>query len=566
MKPASDWIAFLEASLDTRPEGFLSFSTSDEDLERLTIADLARRAKAIAARLQILAQKGDRALLLFPPGLAFVEAFFGCLYAGVVAVPAHPPRRSRIAQTRPRLLGIAGISGSRLVLTTVDEEKKIAPLLSEHLDPSVSWIATDAIETDASAWRRPGIEPDDLAFLQYTSGSTAAPKGVMVTHRNLLANSELIRVAFRHRRGVTRGVTWLPPQHDMGLIGGILQPIYAQFDVMVMSPMQFLSRPIRWLQAITTFGASTSGAPNFAYQLCADRIGPDEIDGLDLRTWDVAFCGAEPIRARTLAAFVERFSPAGFRRSSFYPCYGLAESTLMVTGGEEGRGPIEIERGGRTFVGSGHIRPGHELIVVDTETGAPTRDGEVGEIWTRGPSVATGYFADADRTRETFQASLGGKAYLRTGDLGFIVDGELFVSGRWKDVIVLRGAKHHPNDIELSVEESCPGLRDGCSAAFSAEVADEERLVVVFEVERRLAKGMELEATKSAFVAIRRAIARDHGIEVGAILLVEPGAVPKTPSGKVRRRAARDLFVDNGYPVVARWPSSEPGEIDEPRK
>src|SRR6185369_12042553 len=405
------------------------------------------------------------------------------------------------------------------------------------------WLDTEALCADGpNALDRepePGPEPGDIAFLQYTSGSTGTSKGVMVTHANLLDNLDRIRIAISQTpESVVVG--WLPLFHDMGLIGNVLLPCFVGSDCVLMSPAAFLQKPARWLQAIHRFRGATSGGPNFAYDLCARSVGPEVREGLDLSSWKVAFNGAEPVRAETLRRFAEAFAPCGFRRAAFVPCYGLAEATLLVTAA---RGAADAEP-----VSCGALPAGGEVLVVEPESGVPCTGEAVGEIWVSEPSVAAGYWNRPEETRATFGAVLrDGRGstlrYLRTGDLGFVRGGELVVAGRLKDLIILRGRNLYPQDVERTAEQAHPALRAGGGAAFSIEEQGEERLVVVQEVERRFSAGGGLGEITDA---IRRAVAEEHGVRVAGVALLRTGTVPKTSSGKIRRREsrARDLAGD----------------------
>ncbi|MBV9792056.1 MAG: AMP-binding protein, partial [Chloroflexi bacterium] len=535
--------------------------------------ELDRRARTIGAALQGLEAAGSRALLLYPPGLDYLAAFIGCLYAGVVAVPAYPPQLNR---PMPRLQAIAHDSQATIALTTthilhnVESRLETAPELQR-----MRWFATDQLSDElADQWQRPDLAGDDLAFLQYTSGSTATPKGVMLSHRNLLSNLRLIQQGF----GATsdsRGVIWLPPYHDMGLIGGILQPLYSGFPVTLMSPVHFLQRPIRWLQAISDTQASISGGPNFAYELCINKITPEQRERLDLSSWQVAFNGAEPIRAETIERFTAMFAPCGFRREAFYPCYGLAEATLLVSGGAHHAAPIvrtfeaaqlaqnqvvpatgAAQEEERSLVSCGQqLAVSQTIAIVDPATHARCQPDQVGEIWVSGPSIARGYWNQPAATSETFQAQLaetGEGPFLRTGDLGFLHDGALFVTGRLKDLIIIRGRNYYPHDIELTVERSHPALRTNAGAAFSVEVEHEERLVVVQEIDRRHRDV----AVDEVAATIRQAVAEEHNLQVYAVALIKTGSMPKTSSGKIQRRACRAQFLANtldllGPPVLA---------------
>ncbi|QEH34734.1 Tyrocidine synthase 3 [Aquisphaera giovannonii] len=548
------------------------------DLPALSRGELMLRSRALAARLQAKGLAGSRALLLFPPGLEFLVGFFGCLHAGVVAVPAYPPRLNR---PMTRLRSIAADAEPAVVLTCVSQRG----LIGRWREGVPELTAREFLITDegpgagevadlATGWEDPRAGRDTLAFLQYTSGSTADPKGVMITHGNLLANSALIRGLFAATQD-DRGVFWLPLFHDMGLIGGVLQTLYCGGSSTLMSPVSFLQRPLRWLEAISRTGAAISGGPNFAYDLCVEKTTPGQRASLDLSRWRIAFNGAEPVRAETLDRFAEAFAPAGFRREAFLPCYGLAESTLMVAGRTLGPGwsPVLVDAGqldrglaaapagaapSRLLVGHGGPLEDAEVVIADRETGLRCDEGRVGEILVSGPSVARGYWNRPGETASTFAATvpgLEGRAFLRTGDLGFLRDGELVVTGRIKDLIILRGRNLYPQDIERTVEGCHPSLRPGGCAAFSAEVEGGERLVVVQEVERPR-RG---EPSDEALAAIRAAVAEQHDVEVHSIRLIKPLGLPRTSSGKVQRHACRTAFLDGGLEVVAAWDRAAAG-------
>jgi len=543
---------------------------------RITYAELDRQARGIAAWLQAHGLQGQRAMLLYPPGLEFIAAFFGCLYAGVVAVPAYPPRMNR---SLGRIQAIAADCDARVALTTSAVLERVQPLLVTSRDlMKVRWRATDDVNgMSDSAWENPNVGPGTLAFLQYTSGSTGKPKGVMLTHGNLVHNSGVIKHLFDQSQRTGKGVFWLPSYHDMGLIGGILQPMFISRPNYLMSPVAFLQRPMRWLQAISRYGATISGGPNFAYDLCVRKSTPEQRAALDLSSWELAFNGAEPVRAETIDRFCEMFAPCGFRREAFYPCYGLAEATLIVTGGYKNTAPVirdfvaeDLEKGsavsgegeGRRLVGSGENAPGQQLAIVDPETTRALANGSIGEVWVKGPSVAQGYWNRPEETGHVFRAQLsdtGEGPFLRTGDLGFIDRGELFITGRLKDLIIIRGLNHYPHDIELTVEKSHGGVRPSCVATFAVEGEDNTRLVVVAEVERT-GRGQADEIIE----AIRRDVAREHELVVDAIVLLKSGGVPKTSSGKIQRSACRASFLGGTLDAVASWDAAEvhPGEND----
>ncbi len=548
----------------------------------MSYQELDRQARGIAAWLQSLGLRGERALLLYPPGLEFIAAFFGCLYADVVAVPVYPPRRNRSLE---RIQAIADDADARVALTTDVVLRRVEPLIDDtpHLK-ELEWLATCHVpEQMEQRWEMPDIGTDTLAFLQYTSGSTGTPKGVMLTHGNLLHNSALIAHVFEHTRSGV-GVFWLPSYHDMGLIGGIIQPLFVGRPNILMSPMAFLQKPFRWLSAITRFGGTTSGGPNFAYELCVRKITPEQRAQLDLSTWQVAFNGAEPIREETIERFVEMFGPCGFRREAFFPCFGLAEATLIVSGGYAKKAPViewfsssqlakgraepasKNRAGSRALVGCGECLPDQRIVIADPEKLTECPEGQVGEVWVQGPSVAVGYWRQPEATEATFGAYLkdsGEGPFLRTGDLGFLYHGELFITGRIKDVIILRGVNLYPQDIELTVQNSHPWLRADSGAAFSVDDDGKQRLVVVQELERRV-KG----DFRSVIQAIRRAVSREHELALDAVVLVKAGSIPKTSSGKIQRHACRESFLSGTLRVMAQWHADRDGDqlppLEEP--
>ena len=690
-------------------EDFIFLVDGEEEEARLSYADLDLQARAIGGRLQQAGARGKTVLLLYPPGLDYVAGFIGCLYAGAEAVPAYPPDVSRLNRTLPRLEAIVADAGVTCVLTTTSIASMAQLLFNqaprfERLD----WLATDNLEPgEEDNWNEPDLDGNSIAFLQYTSGSTGNPKGVMLTHSNLLHNSKLIHQSFRHSPS-SRGVIWLPPYHDMGLIGGILQPIYGGFPVVLMSPIAFLQRPVRWLNAISRYHGTTSGGPNFAYSLCVRRTTLEDRAQLDLSHWDVAFNGAEPIRRQTLDEFADAFEVSGFQRKALYPCYGLAEATLIVSGGDGANGPtirsfqaralehnrvapprslVELDvkyqvedeqyrcitrdisscgaflemdqpaptgsvllmefsgteldaaikirgevartvhkgsykgmgvrfifdnkehrkqwtelveklslnkppsgaKSAQVLVSCGSVRGEQEIAIVQPDTMTRCWKDQVGEIWLQGPSIAKGYWQRPEESSGTFNACLadtGEGPYLRTGDLGFVLDDELYITGRVKDLIIIRGLNLYPQDIEFTVEKTHPRfLRPGCGAAFAVSVAGEERLVVVHEFDRRFqpdrravvqpsdrdqrnggdrrAANPEIEAFapdnsnsgepdfRHVFDSIRQAISDAHEVQVYAIALLKPGMIPKTSSGKVQRYACRTGFLAGTLDVVA---------------
>jgi acyl-CoA synthetase (AMP-forming)/AMP-acid ligase II/3-oxoacyl-[acyl-carrier-protein] synthase III/acyl carrier protein len=533
---------------------------------------LERRVANIAALLRSHVDVGTRALLVYDPGLEYVAAFLGCLHAGVIAVPTQPPRRKRACDLLQKIMAD---SGATLALTTTDVHTSI-----EHQFDSISelralrWLTTDdrPVNNDFSG-PDTSLNANSIAFLQYTSGSTGDPKGVMVTHGNLIHNLSAIRDGFRiDPDGM--GVTWLPMFHDMGLIGGILEPMFVGARTTLMSPVSFVQNPVRWLKAITQYRGTISGGPTFAYQLCTEKISAEQRAELDLSSWRTAFCGAEPISDEVLGKFADTFAPCGFRREAFYPCYGMAESTLMITGGTGAAAPTVIHvcpqklrenrvevtgRDGQAFIACGLATPGTDVVIVDPETQRRCANDRVGEIWTCGPSVARGYWNRPELTEEMFGGGLHDSErgpYLRTGDLGFIHAGQLYVTGRLKDVIVIRGQNHYSQDIERTAEGCSESLRSSAGAAFSVRVKDEERLVLVHEVER----GQSDIDTDEVMAEIASQISNNHELVPYAIVLVRPHSIPRTTSGKIKRTACRDDFQRDELKVVAKWVSTDIAE------
>lgn len=557
-----------QASEQPDKRAFTFLSDGETEIDSLTYQQLNEKAKAIATVLQNANAQGQRALLLYQPGLDFITAFLGCLYAGVVAVPVYPPRANR---SLDRLLAIIADAEASLALTTnLIQEQITSRLPSNHGTEKIRFIATDTFELNiASAWQHPGITTDDLAFLQYTSGSTGTPKGVMVNHGNLMANSDTINYCFQNSREHT-AVSWLPPYHDMGLIGCIIQPMYIGLSMYLMAPVTFLQRPYRWLKAISRYQGVTNGGPNFAYDLCVDRITPEQKATLDLSCWELAFSGAEPVRAETIERFSQYFRSCGFRRQAFYPCYGMAESTLMITGGDKHKEPITAafdskgleqnhavapsnEDSKVTLVSSGSNIPGQSIVIANPETQTQCSEGEIGEIWAKSESVAQGYWNRPELTSSCFNAVLANTkeaGWLRTGDLGFLQSGELFVTGRLKDLIIIRGRNYYPQDIELTVDNAHEAIRAGNLAAFALEVAGKEELVITAEIKRTHLRKLNVEEVTKA---VRKAIAQNHELQTYAVVLLKTGSIPKTSSGKIQRHACKAGYLAASLNTVGEY-------------
>ncbi len=567
--PRTDLVAVLQHWAKVRgdsPAFYFADREGDED-QCLTYSQLDAAARNLGGYLQKLGGTGQRVLLLYPPVMDFVIGFFGCLYAGATAVPAFPPRRNRKGQ---RIHGIARDCQSQFALTNELVRQAIEADANWVEWESVTIVASDSIAQDHSAhWKAPAIQDRDLAMLQYTSGSTGQPKGVMLTHGNLVRNTELIAAAFQSGQD-SIGVSWLPTYHDMGLVGGILMPLFIGCPMVLMSPMSFLQQPIRWLRAISKYRATVSGAPNFAYQLCVDKITDEELEGIDLSSWRTAFNGAEPVRASTLQQFSQRFANYGFKRQSFLPCYGMAETTLIVSGGPQTEPPpavafdtreLEANRvvpcssddpHARQLVACGQILPGETILIVDPQTRQVVDETQIGEIWIDSPSTGKGYWEKEEINMEVFGATTsdGEGPFLRTGDLGFVFDNQLYVAGRLKDMIIVRGVNRYPQDIELTVEQAHDIMQSGLVAAFADNAGDRERLIIAAEVQRR----EDLDFDK-VIMAIRRDVTQQHELPPDAVILVRFGTLPRTSSGKVQRHACRQEYLRGSLKVVAEWKS-----------
>lgn len=516
-----------------------------------TWRQLERRSRAVAAEIARRVPPGARVLVMFPPSLDFIPAFLGVLYAGAIAVPAYPPTGARADRTASRLSGMIEDAGVGLVVAPSGLAARAAatdagvPGLRglPCLDPAV------VPDECADEWRPRTSRPADVAFLQYTSGSTSSPRGVMVTHGNLLHNLEQTEADARYGRESV-SLSWLPVNHDMGLINGILQPVYSGCTAYVMSPAAFLQRPARWLQAVSRLGVTHSGGPNFAFDLCVRRVTDDDASTLDLSTWRVAYNGSEPVRRATLEDFQRRFGVRGFRWDAFSPAYGLAESTLLVSSVPAGVPPVFHG----DAVASGTVDMRSHVRIVEPASRVPVPHGTVGEIWVAGASVAPGYWKRPDDTAATFEArTAGGEGpFLRTGDLGFIADGRLFVTGRIKDVLIVRGAKHYPQDLERTAEGAHPALRPGCCAAFAVERDGCERVAIVAEIDPRMHARPGGDCSQ-VLASIRLAVASSHHVTASTVALVAPGVVPKTTSGKLQRFLCREALVTGTLDAIEVW-------------
>ena len=546
------------AAEQPRDLGYVFLRDGEVEDARWSWNDLQRRSLAVAARLQAIAAAGDRVLLLYPPGLEFVAAFFGCLQAGIIAVPVPVPQSARDSAAMARLRAIAADAQPAAVLTTAmlctrwtadagEACRAVESRAGRAAMPGTlrcPWVVTDRLPEGPAA-ARVRVRGRDIAFLQYTSGSTAVPRGVMVSHANLIHN---LSSAFALAQDISRepSVSWLPVTHDMGLIEGVLQPLYRGNTAYLMSPAAFLQRPVRWLAAISRYRAVRSGGPNFAYDLAARRVPPEALAQLDLSTWRVAYSGAEPIRHETLAMFAEAFAPCGFRPDAFLTAYGLAEATLVVAAGRwhrPGSGPVSCGRptGGTT------------VVIVDPGSGRRCPEGCIGEIWVGGPSVARGYWNRPADSAGVFAArtSDGAGPFLRSGDLGCLRGGELYVTGRLKDLLIVRGAKHFPQDLERTAEDAHAAVRRGAVAAVALGAgADGDAIAILAEIEPRRLEGRV--ETDDVTNVISAAICEAHGVRPGLVALLPAGSLPKTTSGKLQRFLCRDRWLAGAFPVLAR--------------
>jgi len=544
-----------------------TFLKSDDERSSVSYREVDQSARRIAVGLLQQAEPGDRAILMYPSGLDFIEAFLGCLYAGIVAVPAYPPKKNRNAE---RILTIAEDCTPRLLLCKSETKPNVDGEFSASV-PGAKVVFTDEIARSTEG-TLPRIYSDQLAFLQYTSGSTAAPKGVCISHQNLVANEAMIQEAFGHdRNSVVCG--WLPAFHDMGLIGIVLQPLWVGIHAILMSPIRFLSKPVRWFQAIDEFQVTTTGGPNFCYEHCMNLINPSELDGISLSSWRVAFNGAEPVRKKTLDKFAMAYRAVGFSASSFLPCYGMAEATLIVSGGPQGKLPrvsfvqkaddrnSPAEYDDCQVVSCGRVSIGTEVKIVDPVTLHPARERQVGEIWVRGKSVASGYWGKGIASNDfaaVYKTQGDNAPYFRTGDLGFLEGDELFVTGRLKDLIIIHGRNIYPHDIEIIAEDKLGGAAANSAAAFSVWANGEERLCIVMEAPRtwglkaRRGELSELDSKRltSILSNIRHDVAAKLNVRAEYFGFLPAGKFPRTSSGKVQRRVCKAAIQNGTLPFL----------------
>ncbi|MEZ4358937.1 MAG: aminotransferase class I/II-fold pyridoxal phosphate-dependent enzyme [Kofleriaceae bacterium] len=554
------------AEADPDAPAFTYLGDGEEETGALTNAALATRALGVARLLTSLTKPGDRVLLCFQPGLEFLTALYGCFAARVVAVLCYPPRpREGVLR---QLLELAADCDTRVVLSTQELGDKLAGWIERFVGPSPLDVrAIDQLSPASLGFHGTRPRPEEIAFLQYTSGSTGTPKGVIVTHRQLTANLEMI-AAVSGQTKADRGVLWLPPYHDMGLVGGLLLPVHLGCRMTLMPPAAFIQRPLRWLRALDKYRGTSAGGPNFGYRLCVERVPAEEAETLDLSAWRAAFNGAEPILQRTLEDFARKFAPAKFRREAFLPCYGMAESTLLISGGhgELRYEPLAEQPGAAPVVSCGLPAPEVTVLSVDPETCVPRAEREVGELWVSSPSIAHAYWGRPEESEARLRARLPGdpRTFLRTGDLGFLLDGRVYVTGREKDLLIVRGRNLYPQDLERVAEDSHAALRAGRSAAFGVPLDGEEQIVLALEVEREVALDL---AAAAVFREVRRAVSEVFDVVLHAVALLRPGSIPLTTSGKVRRQECRARYLAGELELLAedaRRTSSSAAPAPEP--
>ncbi|RDI68871.1 fatty acyl-AMP ligase [Nocardia pseudobrasiliensis] len=571
----------LRAQAEIRPDAvaynFLHYPDTQDPhgvKEPITFAEIDRYARAFAVSVLQLAQPGERAVLLLPPGLDYVKAFFGCLYAGIVAVPLFPPS---MHNANGRLDAVCTDADPACLITTDDEMARVTAWLDESpIETTRLVLSTGEVDQAlADKWEYPAIDAEHTALLQYTSGSTRTPAGVMVPHRGLLANAHQIYDVYARTGLDVEGddmafVSWLPLFHDMGLMVGVVMPVINGHQVIQLSASAFLRRPERWLQAISDVPQQTfSASPNLGYELCTQRIDTEQRARLDLSRWRYGLAGAEPVRVSTMRRFNELFGPQGLREKTLCAGFGLAEATLIVSAPWRTGGGVQtitvdrdqlangvavpVEGEGAEIVGAGWAVPGVEMLIVDPATREPLPEHGLGEVWVDSPALASGYFNRPEETEQTFRAELAtgdGRYYMRTGDIGFLHDGELYLTSRLKDLIIVDGRNFYPPDLEATAEQAHPLVLPSRCSIFSIDDNDREKIVVL--VEARLNLNSDEGAATAAELrnSVRQAIFDVHEVGVHDVALVAPGAIPRTSSGKIQRSASRKAYLDGSLRVL----------------
>ncbi|MBI5933700.1 MAG: fatty acyl-AMP ligase [Chloroflexi bacterium] len=545
---------------------------SEAENQSMTYRQMDAAVREMAAYLQSVAEPGQRALLVYPTSLEFIVAMYGCLYAGIIPIPTNPPGMNRSAQ---RLEAIAKDARARLVLTTPEYQHAFMSEAEQFPDfAALVWVTREAIQAaEARSLQIPEITPQSVAFMQYTSGSTNIPKGVIISYRNLSYNAHAIRETRKFELNEeSTALNWAPLFHDMGLLVSVFQTVIDRTPSLMMTPIMFMQNPVSWLRNIHKYRVTASGAPNFAYELCINKIPVEKCEGLDLSSWKLAYNSAEPVRAETQEAFAKKFAPFGFRHESFAPCYGLAEATLEVSAYtnesktitltikrndfEEGKVTPTEDTGKSdtlTMVSSGAPLADLKVVIADPKARHARAKNEVGEVWIAGGNIAEGYWNRPEDSKHTFGAHIVGShegPFLRTGDLGFLHNGHLYITGRLKDLLIVRGRNYYPQDVEMTVEKTHPALRAGGGAAFAISENDVEQLIVVHETQRREIEGVDWQ---DVIKTIRANIAREHGIRAHAVILIRRATVAKTSSGKIQRNEMKRRFLENELEIVAEW-------------
>ncbi len=557
------------ASVNKDDEALIVLDQDGIEIEKTNYGDLIRLSKSIAAGLQEKTKPGDTCLILFAPGLDFITALLGCIYAGVIAIPAYPPKKNK---KNDRLWSIIEDANPVCIMLSQEIENMFIanPDAFEDMMGIPRMIIDRKFPDHSDQYKYPALADNNTVLLQYTSGTTGDPLGTMISQGGILHNSEVIKKAFGHDKNLTV-VTWLPPYHDMGLIGTLFQPIYVGGKNIIIKPFDFLKNPVIWLNAITKYEGTTAGCPNFALDLLVERISPEQKTDIDLSSLKVLFCGSEPIRSSSLKNFTQAFGQCAFTEDMFLPCYGLAENTLMLTGIHHSEKPeyiladkqslentnkIVISSNADTalsFVSCGYPWLDDQVLIVDPEKCLASGEDTIGEIWTKSGSVCQGYWNKADKNEKTFNARINGSIegpFMKTGDLGFIHNGQLYIAGRIKDMIIIRGMNHFPRDIENTVEHSHPDLQPNACAAFSSEIDNHERLIIIQEIKRTAIRKLD---GHEVIEAIRSAISAEHEIPVFAIELISPGRMCKTTSGKIQHKKCESMWVDKTIKSVYSW-------------
>lgn len=568
---------YFHAREKPQSHAFTFLEKEGNEKSSITFSQLDLAARTIARELRSLPIQ-SRIILALPSGLEFIQAFMGCLYAGMIAVPAYPPEGT---QKRNRLYAIVRDCSPRLLITSYALKKKYEPrYLADNSDADLSvaiipWVDIEDLMSSSPEenFKLPELSSQAIAFLQYTSGSTAAPKGVIISHENLFSNQQMIAALFRHDDN-TVFASWLPLFHDMGLVGNILQPIYLGIPCYLMSPLNFIEKPVRWLEAISKYRVTTTGAPNFGYDLCVKRISAAQIASLNLDCWKVAYNGAEPIKAKTINDFSNKFQACGFSRAAMLPVYGMAEATLLVSGGDTETEPhIRYADKAKlaanqlvwshqninpdttryaTLVGCGKAADGLDIKIVDPHTHIECKADSVGEIWLRGSNISSGYFNNHELNHLSFnQTILNGKlphSYFKTGDLGALSNGQLYITGRIKDVVIVRGKNHYPQDLEQTISASSIELcMDGC-AVFSWKDRDIDHVIAVQEVEKNYIRSFD---PHPVAMSVQSVLYDEHGIVLDAILWVKPVTIPRTTSGKISRASCKQKYINGRLPYFS---------------